>query len=268
MKGYIKDYRKELESEIWLMPPLYHRVWQFLKYKVNHKENVVPMSDGSTLTIQEGQHLTSVRKIAKGIGYYEQGAWKEPNPKTIQRILDWLKKKDMISISTGHGNSKYTLITLTQWESYQSKDREGNSEYTASTQLMERNKNEKNEKNEEKKESPKLKFETHHLKLAELLFKKIKENDPGAKEPNLEKWAHTFRLMMERDDRPGKEIQELIMWSQDNDFWKSNILSASKLREKYSTLKMQREYENNKTLKLVNGGKNSNYDPLAKFREE
>src|SRR5699024_5121397 len=56
----------------------------------------------------------------------------------------------------------------------------------------------------------KLKFETHHLKLAELLYKEILHNNPQHKKPNLESWANDFRLMMEIDKREGKEIQELI----------------------------------------------------------
>ncbi|WP_240455758.1 DnaD domain-containing protein [Virgibacillus sp. Bac332] len=143
MKGYIKDYRKELQSDIWMMPPLYHRVWQFLKYKVNHRENKVPMRDGSFMTIKQGQHLTSMRKIANQVGYYEQGAWKEPNPKTIKAILTWLEKQNMISIDHGDGNRKYTLITLINWESYQDKSEDGNSKYTVSTQSMDINKNDK-----------------------------------------------------------------------------------------------------------------------------
>src|SRR5699024_12100985 len=79
----------------------------------------------------------------------------------------------------------------------------------------------------------KLKFETHHLKLAELLYKEILHNNPQHKKPNLESWANDFRLMMEIDKREGKEIQELILFSQSNDLWYKNILSAGKLREKY-----------------------------------
>lgn len=128
MKGYIKDYRQELHSDIWMMPPLYHRVWQFLKYKVNHDVGKVPMRDGSFMTIQPGQHLTSMRKIATQVGYYEQGAWKEPNPKTVKSILSWLEKQGMISVKNGDGNSKYTLITLLNWEVYQDKGDGGNTQ--------------------------------------------------------------------------------------------------------------------------------------------
>ncbi|MCM3324266.1 DnaD domain-containing protein [Cytobacillus kochii] len=152
MKGYIKDFRKELQSDVWLMPPLYHRVWQYLKYKVNHKENKIPMKDGSFLTVVPGQHLTSIRTIAENVGWYERGVLKTPNPKTISGILDWLEKQKMIEIGRGEGNRQYTLITLLNWESYQVTDDESNSKETVSKQCADINKNEKNEKNEKKKE--------------------------------------------------------------------------------------------------------------------
>ena len=71
LPGYIKDYRQELESDVWNMPPLYHRVWQYLKYQVNHIDNEIPMTDGTKFTVKKGQRLTSYRSIAKGVSYYE-----------------------------------------------------------------------------------------------------------------------------------------------------------------------------------------------------
>jgi hypothetical protein len=130
MTGYIKDHRKELHSDIWLMPPMYHRLWQWLKYKVNYEDAVIPMNDGSKFTIKKGQHLTSLRHIAQGLGYYEGRAWKEPNPKTVSVILEWMIKTEMIEIERGRGNREYTLITLLNWEKHQRKEEEGNSNYT------------------------------------------------------------------------------------------------------------------------------------------
>ena len=142
MAGYIKDHRKELDSEIWTMPPLYHRVWQYLKYKVNHHEATLTLKDGSPLTIQPGQHLTSIRSIAKGVGWHERGKLTEPNPKMIDTVLKWLKDKEMIAFEqilgntpngvTGNGsgntqsNSLGTLVTLINWGFYQFSENQSN----------------------------------------------------------------------------------------------------------------------------------------------
>lgn len=149
--GYIKDYRKELESDIWLMPPMYHRVWQWIKYSVNHAENKIPNRDGSHTELRPGQHATSYRLIAQGVGYFERGRWREPNVKTIKSILDWLSKQQMICVD---GNSNGTILTVENWCLYQSENLDGNSKRISKSTLgkhsLDTNKNEKNDKNEKK----------------------------------------------------------------------------------------------------------------------
>lgn len=130
MAGYIKDHRKELDSDIWTMPPLYHRAWQFLKYKANYEDAEIPRADGSTILVRRGQHLTTLRDIAEGIAWREGRARKTPNPHTISKILEFMERRNMIVISneekTVRGNRKYTLITLLNWEKYQIDEITGN----------------------------------------------------------------------------------------------------------------------------------------------
>jgi len=146
VQGYIKDHRKELESDIWMMPPLYHRTWQWLKYNVNHDDAVIPMRDGSQFHIKRGQKLTSIRDVAKGIMWWEGTKEKVPNPKTVSTILEWMEKTGMIKIDRGHGNRQYTLITLIKYEIYQEKLDQGNSKVTAKKQYADINNNDKNDK--------------------------------------------------------------------------------------------------------------------------
>lgn len=121
-QGWIRDYRKEIDSDIWVMPPLYFKVWQYLKYMANHKNNTIPMTNGSKELIERGQHLTSLRTIAKGVSYYENRVYKEPNPKTIKKILEWLEKNNMIILEHGSGNKQFTKITLVNYSIYQVDD--------------------------------------------------------------------------------------------------------------------------------------------------
>ncbi|WP_438349910.1 hypothetical protein ACP8HI_04365 [Paenibacillus sp. FA6] len=130
VNGYIRDHRRELQSDIWAMPPLYHRLWQYLKYKVNYEDGEIPKTDGGVFLIKKGQHLTSVRGLAQGISWYEGVQKKEPNPKTIASILEWMVKRDMITIERGKGNREYTLITLVNWGNYQPQAVTDNSEVT------------------------------------------------------------------------------------------------------------------------------------------
>lgn len=75
-----------------------------------------------------------------------------------------------------------------------------------------------------------------HYQLAYMLYEKILQDDSSFKLPNMDSWSDHIRLMMERDNRTKEHIEYLINWSQNNAFWKSNILSTKKLREKATTL--------------------------------
>jgi DNA-directed RNA polymerase subunit N (RpoN/RPB10) len=118
-EGWIKSHRKVTESDIWNMPPLYFKVWNYLLYAACFEDKSIPMRDASTVKLNKGQHLTSIRTIAGKVGWYERGIEKTPNPKTITDILEWLTKQEMIQIANGSNDKQYTLITITNWDRYQ-----------------------------------------------------------------------------------------------------------------------------------------------------
>jgi len=47
--------------------------------------------------------------------------------------------------------------------------------------------------------------------------------------------------MLDRDGRTEQQVMGAINWCQTDDFWRSNILSMPKLREKYDQLRLQAE---------------------------
>lgn len=74
--------------------------------------------------------------------------------------------------------------------------------------------------------------------LLDLLDEEIERN--GGKKPKRTKKNHdAIRLMLDRDNIPAENIAGAIRWCQADEFWRANILSASKLREKYDTLRAQ-----------------------------
>jgi hypothetical protein len=108
MNGWIKHHRRELRSAIWNMPPLYHKVWDWLKLNV----------DWST-----GQIVTTAPDIAEGVQWVERRRPRIPNRKTIRDILNFMHDEKMIDRQVeGSRNAKYLRITLCNWETYQSKD--------------------------------------------------------------------------------------------------------------------------------------------------
>ena len=82
---------------------------------------------------------------------------------------------------------------------------------------------------------PKKQNYPQDINNVKLLVKLIEENNPlYQRKPltvNMDKWCNDLRLMREQDKFTDKEIEFLIRWSQQDDFWKSNILSTSKLRK-------------------------------------
>lgn len=85
----------------------------------------------------------------------------------------------------------------------------------------------------------KVSFEPIDRELSEFLLERIKANTPTFKSPNIENWAAHIRLMRERDGRTEEQIRFIIDWCQKDVFWQANILSTSKLREKFDTLVAQ-----------------------------
>ena len=68
----------------------------------------------------------------------------------------------------------------------------------------------------------------------------IKNLSPNVKTPTFESWANEIRLMRERDGRTLKDICELFKWANKDEFWSANILSPSKLRDKWDQLEIKK----------------------------
>jgi len=53
------------------------------------------------------------------------------------------------------------------------------------------------------------------------------------------KWRDAARLLLDKDGMTEQQVHAAIDWSQDHEFWRGNILSMPKLREKYDQLRQQ-----------------------------
>lgn len=119
--GYTKAHRKELKSDIWKMPPLYHRVWFWLRSKAKYKVERFPSKKKYSIWLLPGQWLTSLDNIAEGVSWMEYGVEKRPNKKTIKQILDWLVFNEMVTVVS---NAYGTFYSITNWDTYNCKDGE------------------------------------------------------------------------------------------------------------------------------------------------
>ncbi|EPG9560152.1 replication protein [Morganella morganii] len=78
------------------------------------------------------------------------------------------------------------------------------------------------------------------LKAAQWIFQLITRISPSAKTPNWSGWANDVRLMREQDNRTHSDICQMFKFANQDSFWKSNILSPAKLREKWTQLEAKR----------------------------
>ena len=81
-------------------------------------------------------------------------------------------------------------------------------------------------------------FVSEALELCELLAHEIQAN--GSRKPKVtSRWVQDMDKILRLDDRSVDQVRSAIFWCQGNSFWKANILSPAKLREKYDQLRLQ-----------------------------
>jgi hypothetical protein len=77
--------------------------------------------------------------------------------------------------------------------------------------------------------------DVHHA--CNLLAHLIEGN--GSKRPVVtDKWLADMERLHRIDERSWEQITKAIMWCQDDDFWKANIMSPAKLRKQYDQLRL------------------------------
>jgi len=105
-------------------------------------------------------------------------------------------------------------------------------------------------------------------KLAALLMTEIKREHSAFREGRgqAEQWAKEIGLMIERDKQTPEDIEKVIKWSQGDDFWRGNILSAGKLREKYVQLCAHMDRGSAKKEKSVEEKEKAIQDDLGRSR--
>jgi hypothetical protein len=72
-------------------------------------------------------------------------------------------------------------------------------------------------------------------RICSLLVRRMVEN--GVKRPTITKeWRREARLLIDKDGYPVDHVIRVLEWSQQDSFWKGNIHSVPKLREKFGQL--------------------------------
>lgn len=140
-QGWVKLYRSMLEKPIWLeSTPEQKTILITLLLMANHQEKEWEWR-GEKYTAKPGQFITSleaIRKISgKGISF--------------QNVRTALKRFEKYEFLTSQSTNKNRLITLLNWELYQSKQENQQTDQQATNKQLTTNKNVKNERSKKDK---------------------------------------------------------------------------------------------------------------------
>nr|WP_308743235.1 hypothetical protein [uncultured Anaerocolumna sp.] len=237
MDGFIKLHRKILDNPIVCKDSDYFSVWSYLLLNATHKE-MPALFKGKRIELKPGQLITGRKAISTKFNIHES---------KVQRVLKKLEIEQQIEQQTSNENR---LITILNWNEYQSIEQQieqpVNNERTTSEQQVNTNKNDKNDKNINNKEyQKKYSDDSFEMKCINYLIKTIKEEMPNSKLPEtdkqIDKWCDSIEKMIRIDKRTETDIWETLVFARTDSFWKVNIRSTNKFREKYETLYLQKK---------------------------
>jgi len=251
-RGYFPLYRKFQDHPFWKEKRVFSKAeaWIDLLWEAQHNEFPEEVLIGLKILIcNYGESLKSIRTWGKRWRWSEKKVW---------NYFQLLKKMRQIDTDNETVTTRLTILNYKQYDPRKMKKeteketvgkQSGNSRETRGN--TDKNvKKDKNVKNDNKVITTTSEEKNHiPLRLSKKLFSLILQNDPEAKAPNFEKWSEDVEKLIRIDHRTPDQIYHVIQWTQQDDFWKSNILSASKLREQFPQLWLKANKQNK-----ANGG--------------
>ncbi len=246
-KGWVSVNRSISSHWVWDCEYSTGQAWVDLILNACHQDNKI-MIKGTLIKLKRGQQARSELTLSK--------EWKWSRGK-VRRFLKNLENDSMIVVESGHLTS---VITICNYSTFQDGGTAGGTtddtsvgttdgHLTDNRRYTNNNVNKENNVNNDKEINPnaiakpiaKKKFNDDDVRFAEWFYSGLISINPNHKKPNFESsgWADAVRLMREQDNRTYDEMGNLFSWVVQDSFWKSNILSPKKLREKWDALKIK-----------------------------
>lgn len=207
-----------------------------------------------------GQFIGGRKSIAEELGIPDRTAWDR---------LRRMEKLGTIKIEVDESGS-FSLITVVNWEKYQNRDfqleaktRQASRQAKADDNSAQANDLRHDETNDppsippslrqasatnetsnkqgtkQVSSSPKLRFATEDREFAEWMLARIRDIEPGTRQPNLDAWANDIRLTRERDSRTLDDLRAVFTWANADSFWRANVLCPATLRKQFDSLKIK-----------------------------
>ncbi len=222
----------QIENTLITNPDLSCRAFKLLCIGLSRPENWKFYKSEIEKHFKEGKAtVREALKELRSLGYLHSFATRSKNGTMTGHVWFWLEepvseeefKKRYRSAGLPHGGLTAMRFDRHAVDPHDNKERKTPSK-----------KDSKKEK-ESRSSAPSL----NASRLASSFYQKILENDPKAKPPNLEKWGAELDRMQKLDGRTWEEIEGLIIFAQEDEFWRGNCLSPAKLRKKATQLTLQ-----------------------------
>lgn len=143
-QGWISLYRKIQNSFVWTNSDQL-KLWLLILMKASHSENKF-LFNGEELSVSKGQMVTGVNVLASD---FNEGV-KPVNRVAGRTLWRWLKKFEKEQMLSIESTSKYSVITVLNWDEYQQNDNHLSSSGQSSVKHLSTNNNDNNENNKTK----------------------------------------------------------------------------------------------------------------------
>jgi hypothetical protein len=252
-EGVFQTDRAIFNNPIWENPAKFRLFFYIYGNAVFAKEGV----DINGIHVARGQFLRSYRNLANDLKYLENRSLKKYSISHIKKLIEQLVEEKRIEMEVTELGTLFTVLNYEQYQGFErfqksNQERRENRTRTEREQNENNNnndKNDKNVKNDKNTSSLQNKFSNSDIEyiLSLELASLMQGNKPNVKVGDPQSWAKHFDLMIRRDKRTVEDIRNVMVWSQKDPFWSSNILSAKKLREKFDQLQLKMNQKQNKT---------------------
>ena len=230
--NFIGLFRCLIDKPIWFnSTPQQKTILITILLKANWKESEWEWQ-GQKFKLNPGQFVSSLENLVKASG---KGI-------SIQNVRTSITRFEKLEFLTNESTKTGRLITVLNWHMYQVERMRPNKATNIDLTKTQQRPNKDLTTIEELKELNKLKTKdpfcpkSDEIILTNFLLDKIKGNNPKFKEPNIQQWAKEMDYILRVDKRSIEDVRKTIEWCQNDSFWKTNVLSVVKLRNKFDML--------------------------------
>ncbi len=169
-----------MDSFVWTNPNMY-KLWSLCLMKASHERRKF-LFNGKEIWLNSGEFVTGRDAITFEMN---KGAKREHQVNSAS-VWRWLKKFESEQMLNIKSTTKYSVISINNWDEYQGSEQQVNINRTTSEQQVNTNKNDKNDKNEKNNNNNNSE---HPAELVQKLYGKF---PTGILQGELSRWVQEW----------------------------------------------------------------------------